>query len=105
MLFDAGWPARGSGATSVDRIVEACKAAGVKQIDDLVISHFDIDHIGDPTVSWPQRFPSGISSTMEYLNRPPLPPFPMRAIQLPKKLRNSASKPMMRFALRWATRC
>jgi competence protein ComEC len=47
MLFDAGWPARGSGATSVDRIVDACKAAGVKQIDDLIISHFDIDHIGD----------------------------------------------------------
>jgi beta-lactamase superfamily II metal-dependent hydrolase len=47
MLFDAGWPALGSRQSSVDRIVEACKAAGVKQIDELVISHFDIDHIGD----------------------------------------------------------
>jgi competence protein ComEC len=47
MLFDAGWPALGKRESSVDPIVEGCKAAGVKQIDDLVISHFDVDHIGD----------------------------------------------------------
>jgi beta-lactamase superfamily II metal-dependent hydrolase len=47
MLFDAGWPAFGDRQASVDRIVETCHAVGVKQIDHLVISHFDIDHIGD----------------------------------------------------------
>ncbi len=47
MLFDAGWPASGNRDSSVNRIVQACQTAGVKHIDDLVISHFDIDHIGD----------------------------------------------------------
>ncbi len=47
MLFDAGWPALGNRPASVDRILTACKNAGVQQIDNLVISHFDIDHFGD----------------------------------------------------------
>ncbi len=41
MLFDVGWP------NSTERIVEAAKAAGLKRIDHLVISHYDIDHVGD----------------------------------------------------------
>src|ERR1019366_2761036 len=45
MLFDAGWP--GSDGRDVNRIVEAIRAAGLKQIDYLVISHYDIDHLGD----------------------------------------------------------
>lgn len=45
LLFDAGWP--GFGGRDVNRIVEAAKAAGLKQIDYLVISHYDIDHVGD----------------------------------------------------------
>ncbi len=45
MLFDAGWP--GSDGRDVNRIVEAARAAGLKQIDYLVISHYDIDHLGD----------------------------------------------------------
>ncbi|HYW42383.1 MAG TPA: MBL fold metallo-hydrolase [Bryobacteraceae bacterium] len=45
MLFDAGWP--GFNGRDVNRIVEAAKAAGLKQIDYLVISHYDIDHLGD----------------------------------------------------------
>jgi beta-lactamase superfamily II metal-dependent hydrolase len=45
MLFDAGWP--GSNGRDVDRIMEAVQAAGLKQIDYLVISHYDIDHLGD----------------------------------------------------------
>jgi competence protein ComEC len=49
MLFDAGWPARNNGPSSNDCIVEAVHAAGLKRIDFLVISHFDIDHIGDVT--------------------------------------------------------
>src|SRR5207237_370474 len=47
MLFDAGWPATNNIQASTERIVEATRAAGVKRIDYLVISHFDIDHIGD----------------------------------------------------------
>jgi competence protein ComEC len=40
MIIDAGIPA------SVDRIVEACKALGVKKIDYMVVSHYDGDHVG-----------------------------------------------------------
>jgi competence protein ComEC len=47
MLFDAGWPTPNNGSASNDRILEAVHAAGLKRIDFLVISHFDIDHIGD----------------------------------------------------------
>ena len=45
MLFDAGWP--GNNGRDVNRILEATQTAGVKQIDYLVISHYDIDHLGD----------------------------------------------------------
>ena len=40
MLIDAGIPA------TTDRIVEACKALGVKKIDYMVVSHYDGDHVG-----------------------------------------------------------
>ena len=45
MLFDAGWP--GNDGRDVNRIVEAAHAARLKQIDYLVISHYDLDHLGD----------------------------------------------------------
>jgi competence protein ComEC len=45
MLFDAGWP--GFNGRDVGRILQATEAAGVKRIDYLVISHYDIDHLGD----------------------------------------------------------
>jgi beta-lactamase superfamily II metal-dependent hydrolase len=47
MLIDAGWPEAPGRMASVDRIVETAKGAGLKQIDHLVISHFDGDHLGD----------------------------------------------------------
>jgi len=47
MLVDLGWPALKDHQPSTDRIVEAAQAAGLKRIDLLVISHFDIDHLGD----------------------------------------------------------
>jgi competence protein ComEC len=47
MLFDVGWPQLPNHEASVDRIVQTVKAAGLKQIDFLVISHFDADHMGD----------------------------------------------------------
>jgi beta-lactamase superfamily II metal-dependent hydrolase len=40
MLIDAGIP------PTVDRIVEACKALGIKKIDYMVVSHYDGDHVG-----------------------------------------------------------
>lgn len=56
MLFDAGWPATGNRAASTERIVAALRGAGLKQLDYLVVSHFDIDHIGDvPALA--ARFP------------------------------------------------
>jgi competence protein ComEC len=56
MLFDAGWPSAGNRPASTDRIVEALKGAGLRQLDYLVISHFDIDHLGDvPALA--ERFP------------------------------------------------
>ena len=56
MLFDAGWPTGGNRAASTDRIVAALKGAGLKQLDYLVISHFDVDHLGDvPALA--ERFP------------------------------------------------
>jgi beta-lactamase superfamily II metal-dependent hydrolase len=49
MLVDAGWPARFATPASrdIDRILAAMQAAGVKQIDNLLITHLDIDHLGD----------------------------------------------------------
>ena len=45
MLFDVGWP--GFNGRDTDRILTALKTVGLKQIDYLVISHYDIDHLGD----------------------------------------------------------
>jgi competence protein ComEC len=56
MLFDAGWPTAGNREASTERIVAALKGAGLKQLDYLVISHFDMDHLGDvPALA--ARFP------------------------------------------------
>ncbi len=45
MLLDPGWP--GFNGRDADRIAEAASVAGVKQIDYLVITHLDVDHVGD----------------------------------------------------------
>ncbi len=47
MLFDAGWPNTVNGSVSNDRILDAVHAAGLKRLDFVVISHFDIDHLGN----------------------------------------------------------
>jgi beta-lactamase superfamily II metal-dependent hydrolase len=44
MLVDAGWP--GFNHRDAERIAAAAKAAGVKKIDYLVITHFHTDHAG-----------------------------------------------------------
>lgn len=45
LLFDLGWP--GYNGRDSDRIVTAARAAGLKQLDYLVVSHYDLDHMGD----------------------------------------------------------
>jgi beta-lactamase superfamily II metal-dependent hydrolase len=58
LLVDVGWPASNTRPASTDRILEAVKAAGLRRIDHLLISHFDIDHRGDvPALE--ARFPIG----------------------------------------------
>jgi competence protein ComEC len=47
LLIDVGYPAGPNREASTDAIIEAAKAAGLKQIDYLVISHYDGDHVGD----------------------------------------------------------
>ena len=47
MLFDVGWPASNNRVAFTERIVDAVRTAGLKRIDFLVISHFDVDHMGD----------------------------------------------------------
>src|SRR6185437_4193608 len=42
LLEDTGNP----GGRDVDRIMEVIKAAGVKQIDHLIITHYHVDHVG-----------------------------------------------------------
>jgi competence protein ComEC len=44
MLIDTGWP--GFNHRDADRIATAAKAAGVKKIDYLVITHYHADHAG-----------------------------------------------------------
>jgi len=44
LLVDTGWP--GFNGRDADRIAAACKAAGVTKIDNVVITHYHIDHVG-----------------------------------------------------------
>jgi competence protein ComEC len=47
LLFDVGWPNFNNIRASTDQILKALEDAGLKRIDSLVISHFDLDHMGD----------------------------------------------------------
>src|SRR5579859_1756785 len=44
LLVDTGWP--GNAYRDANRIVSACKKAGVKKIDYLLITHYHMDHVG-----------------------------------------------------------
>lgn len=47
MLVDTGWP--GENGRDADRIAALVKRAGLSRIDDLVITHYHIDHAGGLT--------------------------------------------------------
>lgn len=47
MLIDVGWAKSANREASTDLLVASAKAAGLKQIDYLVITHYDSDHMGD----------------------------------------------------------
>src|SRR6185503_14109703 len=47
MLEDLGWTSFGNRPATTNQVVDALKAMGIKRIDHLVISHFDVDHIGE----------------------------------------------------------
>jgi len=47
MLEDLGWTGFGNRPATTNQVVDALKALGIKRIDHLVISHFDVDHIGE----------------------------------------------------------
>jgi beta-lactamase superfamily II metal-dependent hydrolase len=58
MLIDAGVPGSENNGRDANRIMEACKAAGVKKIDYMVTTHYDGDHVGGvPAVA--ERMPIG----------------------------------------------
>ena len=50
MLVDLGWTGFGAQGATTNQVVQALKAMGLKRIDHLLISHFDVDHIGDISV-------------------------------------------------------
>lgn len=47
MLVDVGFPKSANREASTSVIVESLQAIGIKQIDYLLISHYDPDHLGD----------------------------------------------------------
>src|SRR5271157_4305213 len=49
MLIDSGFP--GSDDRDAKRIAEAVQAANLKQIDHMVTSHYDGDHVGNVTAT------------------------------------------------------
>ena len=67
MLVDTGYT--GFKNRDADRIVAAAKAAGVTQIDYLVITHYHADHVGGvPQLA--AKIPSATSWIMDRTSRP-----------------------------------
>ena len=100
LLIDVGWPAFNNRPASTDRILEAVKAAGLRRIDHLVISHFDIDHRGDVPGAGGQGSPSGIST----ITANSVSTAMTAKVTKGRILSRSGSKPTMRFAGRSVTR-
>jgi competence protein ComEC len=47
MLIDVGWGKSATREASTNYLIESLRAAGLKRLDYLVISHYDPDHVGD----------------------------------------------------------
>jgi competence protein ComEC len=68
MLIDTGFP--GNNDRDTNRIEEAAKAAGVKQFDFLVVTHYDLDHVNNvpstvsriPAVTFVDHGPTAINN-------------------------------------------
>jgi competence protein ComEC len=56
LLIDTGWP--GNNFRDADRIAAAAKSAGLKRIDDVLITHYHDDHVGGAS-QLVQRIPVG----------------------------------------------
>lgn len=56
LLIDTGWP--GNNFRDADRIAAAAKKAGIKRIDDVIITHYHDDHVGG-VPQLVQRIPVG----------------------------------------------
>src|SRR5258708_19645585 len=56
LLIDAGW--LGFNGRDTNRILAAAKLAGIKKIDDLVVTHYHRDHVGG-VVQLTERIPIG----------------------------------------------
>lgn len=56
LLIDAGW--LGFNGRDTDRIMAAAKLAGIKKIDDLVVTHYHRDHVGG-VIQLAERIPIG----------------------------------------------
>jgi competence protein ComEC len=57
MLIDTGYP--GNAGRDTARILEACRAAGVKKLDVLLTTHYDVDHVSN-TPSLVASMPVGL---------------------------------------------
>ena len=47
LLIDAGWARSGTREASTDLLVRTIEEAGLKQLDYVLITHYDVDHMGD----------------------------------------------------------
>lgn len=47
MLVDLGWTGLGTRPATTNQVIQTLNRMGIKRIDHLVISHFDVDHVGD----------------------------------------------------------
>lgn len=56
LLIDTGWP--GNNFRDADRIAAAAKKAGIRRIDDVIITHYHDDHVGG-VPQLVQRIPVG----------------------------------------------
>ena len=73
----SGGPSSASRDASTEVIVDAVKKAGLKQIDYLVLSHFDVDHMGD-VPSLASRVPIRHLVDHGEIALPPSTPMPAR---------------------------